>query len=121
MAGVARERPLSLPFLRRPRRLSLLNRKTKRKRDETPLSARIRRRQGWGSDTSPSKRKWNFEIYGHIGHRKRLLANRIAKVQAAPDRRSSIFFLNREHDLWIEYETVLDEEESLRRQKSRVD
>ncbi|TYH04499.1 hypothetical protein ES288_A08G011900v1 [Gossypium darwinii] len=52
VAGVARERSLSL---RRPRRLSLLNRDIKRKRDEPPLSAQLRRRQGWGSDTSPSK------------------------------------------------------------------
>lgn len=87
-------------------------------------------RESWkhGTDVSTSLHsrssdlwKWNKEVYGHIGKRKRDLARRIGSIQMALDRRCSKFLLDMELDLRIEYEKTLDEEELLWRQKSRVE
>ncbi|XP_052479579.1 uncharacterized protein LOC128034777 [Gossypium raimondii] len=66
-------------------------------------------------------KKLSSEVFRHIGRRKRLLPRHIDNVQVALDRRFSSFLLNLEMDLQIEYEKALDEEESLCRQKVRVD
>ncbi|KAA3477396.1 reverse transcriptase [Gossypium australe] len=66
-------------------------------------------------------KRWNTKVFGHIIRRKRLLALRIEKIQAALDRRYSRFLMELGCQLRVEYEKILDEEELLWKQKSRVD
>ncbi|TYG71405.1 hypothetical protein ES288_D05G393200v1 [Gossypium darwinii] len=68
-----------------------------------------------------SLKKWNFDVFGHIIRRKRTIAYRIGKVQAALDCICSRYLLNLESKLHLEYEKILDEEELVWKQKSRMD
>ncbi|XP_012442191.1 uncharacterized protein LOC105767229 [Gossypium raimondii] len=70
---------------------------------------------------SSKLQKLNREVYGHIGRRKQDLTRRIGKIQAAFDRKCSRFLLELELKLKIEYENIIDEEESLWRQKSKIE
>lgn len=63
----------------------------------------------------------NSEVFGHIIRRKWMLPRRIGKIQKALDRRFSRHLLELDCKLRVEYEKILDEEELLWKQKSRVD
>ncbi|GMI99700.1 hypothetical protein HRI_003639300 [Hibiscus trionum] len=64
---------------------------------------------------------WNTTVFGYIGAKKRSIMARLRGAQKALERRHSSFLVSLEHDLRLELETLLDQEELLWQQKSRSD
>lgn len=73
-----------------------------------------------GSITTNLKR-WNLEVFGHIIRRKWMIAHRIEKTKVVLYRRLSRNLFELDCKLRVEYEKILDEEELLWKQKSRMD
>ncbi|KAE8670535.1 hypothetical protein F3Y22_tig00112127pilonHSYRG00086 [Hibiscus syriacus] len=64
---------------------------------------------------------WNKSVFGFIGVKKRTLMARIRGIQKATQARSSAYLSKLESDLLIELEILLDQEEVIWMQKSRLD
>ncbi|KAL4289808.1 hypothetical protein GQ457_14G017730 [Hibiscus cannabinus] len=64
-------------------------------------------------------RKWNLEVFGHIGRRKNMLLARIKGVEHALELSSNPFLESLEVDLKQELNLVLEQEESLWFQRAR--
>ncbi|KAK8618086.1 hypothetical protein V6N13_115961 [Hibiscus sabdariffa] len=64
---------------------------------------------------------WNNNIFGHIGTRKRILQARLRAVQRVLCTQNSSFLSNLENELFLELESLLDQEKILWRKKSCFD
>ncbi|KAK8658040.1 hypothetical protein V6N13_036255 [Hibiscus sabdariffa] len=64
---------------------------------------------------------WNTTVFGYIGAKKRSVIARLRGAQCALACRRTSFLVRLEHDLQLELESLLDQEELLWRQKSRSD
>ncbi|KAK8656712.1 hypothetical protein V6N13_098653 [Hibiscus sabdariffa] len=64
---------------------------------------------------------WNTSVFGYIGAKKRSVIARLRGAQRALAHRHSSFLVRLEHDLQLELESLLDQEELLWRRKSRSD
>lgn len=62
---------------------------------------------------------WNREIFGHIGKRKRRLEAQLKGIQQSLEQRPSLYLMQLEQDLCLEYENTCLQEEMLWMQKSR--
>ncbi|GMI82608.1 hypothetical protein HRI_001930100 [Hibiscus trionum] len=71
------------------------------------------------ADFQTSSRRWNKEVFGHIGQRKKQLLACIRGVEIAIERNQTPFLLDLERSLKGELSEVLKQEESLWFQKSR--
>ncbi|GMI87106.1 hypothetical protein HRI_002379900 [Hibiscus trionum] len=71
------------------------------------------------TDFQNCSRRWNREVFGHIGQRKNQLLARIRGVEIAIERNQTPFLLDLERSLKVELFEVLKQEESLWFQKSR--
>ncbi|KAK8690637.1 hypothetical protein V6N13_074168 [Hibiscus sabdariffa] len=70
---------------------------------------------------SEAASKWNSEVFGSIGRNKKILMARLRGVQRCLDRRRSRNMVKLESKLLEELELLLDQEELLWKQKSRID
>lgn len=61
---------------------------------------------------------WNFNIFGHVGRKKREIIARPGEIDCALERRYSQFLVNLEKELKRELDVVLAYEESIWFQKS---
>ncbi|KAF7839972.1 RNA-directed DNA polymerase [Senna tora] len=80
------------------------------------------RDRDWGSavrEFYPLINEWNREVFGNIHSRKAKLQNRLQGLHKAIASRPSPYLCRVQNEVWKEYEAVLDEEESLWKQKSR--
>lgn len=62
---------------------------------------------------------WNVKSFGHIGYRKKVLLARLKHIEAKLNFHPSYFLRNLEKELRDELEEMLNQEESLWKQKAR--
>ncbi|KAF7806607.1 putative ribonuclease H protein At1g65750 family [Senna tora] len=67
----------------------------------------------------PLIKDWNKKVFGNIHARKVKLQNRLNGLNIAISRKPSAYLRKIQFEVWKEYEKVLNEEESIWRQKSR--
>lgn len=72
-------------------------------------------------DLTKGLKEWNKIVYGHIGEHKQKLLSSLKKTQHEVERSSSALSISKEMDIRSELEKVLDQEELLRKQKSKCD
>ncbi|KAK8668906.1 hypothetical protein V6N13_106352 [Hibiscus sabdariffa] len=73
----------------------------------------------WLSHEDFDPDSWNKLVFGYIGTKKRILMARLRGIQKALASHPSLFLHNLESELLLELESILNQEESIWRQKSR--